>query len=629
MRIGLLIFTAVTLMAQFASAQEEADHTVFKWVVVDDNRIFATTDPSKFDPDNPDKHVQYQFLKELCAARYCSAFNREKVGKAAYCGNIKITCNDDRMSQKGKIRSWGMLPSQLETNWDELKGRYADGYATSRSRQIRAYAADASAKYCAWKLEPEENEFTEGSCDDKRFNVQRGAQHKIWFKTAASPGELKTARSFFREAVVKDVAVLVLGDSYASGEGNPHWLANFNSSKAGQTYNSNLDQWWDRKCHRSLLSYPSQALAVAAVQSKQLNGPVKYTFTLLSYACSGAELGKSKVVASPEGRPAWSGGILDAYEGRETLEQLRYLSKLHNTDLAAVGQGDHIIPQIEQAERDLCEDTSEIPCKSFRKPEFIVISIGGNDAGFGPVLLQLLSWCKAKERVDGKEACASDMINERIAKDYKPGMAALAKRLQRLIGDDTVVLLTQYPDITSAKRAPGETVERKCDDYNFAKVMGPERFEGIGLDYPIIGKWRVQEFLGLTASDARMAYDKILGPINRFQEQFVERYPKKWMVLGGIEAMSKQRGWCSQPGWFINFDESKARQYVLPEGQELDPKLTTGIAHPNFFGHDFMAWRLRCHLAEAEIIPRALVFSEGKGSCEAPKRGKLGAAKIR
>jgi len=54
------------------------------------------------------------------------------------------------------------------------------------------------------------------------------------------------------------------------------------------------------------------------------------------------------------------------------------------------------------------------------------------------------------------------------------------------------------------------------------------------------------------------------------------------------------------------------------EDGRIDERFTTGIAHPHFFGHDFMAWRLRCHLASKDIIPRHFVFEEGDGACEPP-----------
>lgn len=615
----VFLFAQLLLSAPAASTPLKPED-VFYWVVVNDNRLFATDEPSKFDPSNPEQQTQYRFLKHLCTARYCSALYPEKVGIPKYCEGIKITCPSDRMKVDGEIRSWGMLPEELKTNWLEAEARYAPGYATSTKRQLRAWLRDPANRRCAWKLEPRDQDFVEGSCTDQRFDVEIDTDYVISVRiTSTVPGR-SIPEPVSRPARVEDVTILVFGDSYASGEGNPHWPASFASP--AQSYGNRLDQWWDRRCHRSLLSYPSQAVAVAAVQSRLHTGKIKYSYTLLSYACSGAEIRKSVVVSTPPDRPYLSGGVLDPYEGREPRSHLEYLKREFGVALPALQSArahENLPAQIEQAKEDLCIEKQNGVCTRNRQPTFIVLSVGGNDAGFGPVLAELIYKCKRITRLNGAEACARQLVTERIEKDFKPGLDALAEQLKPLMGENTVVLLTEYPDITSAKPDPVNKLKtRFCDDFNFERVLSPARLDSIGWRAPMYINRYLLRIFAVKAQEARWAYEKMLRPINDTLRKFArERYPT-WQLLGGIEAMSKGRGWCSRPNWFVTFDESKSRQGALSERGRINEAFTTGIAHPNFFGHDFMAWRLRCHLASKDIIPRHLVFAEGHGACEPP-----------
>ncbi len=623
--------------AAFA-ADELSPEKVFKWTVVNENRLLDSGDPSEFDPHKPLKQNQFRFMREFCRARYCGALKPEDIGTDEYCDEKPPACPKGRMkdvdkssiwnwwSNEDDIHIWGALPQAFKTPWIEEEARYDSGYLTSRSRQLRTELYDAKDRECRWKLEPVDSElkvdieFKKGSCTDQRFNVEVGIDYSLSLLIdSAIPGR-SLAQPAIRKARVDDVLILALGDSYSSGEGNPHWPANYSSKSTASTYGEKnpLDQWWDRRCHRSLLSYPSLATAVAAVQSRGLTGPLKYSFTLASYACSGAEIRKSKVALEPPGRPYYSGGMLDKYEGRETLEQLKFFEKKFDITLAATKQAQlqgGLLPQVDQAKRDLCLKKSGEICTEYRHPNYIILTIGGNDVGFGPILVDLIDACHKK---NNKDKCATDLIDNRFGKDLEPGLKDLATALVPLKDSNTKVLIMQYPDITSAKRGEqdksGSNKDTKCDDENFERVLGPDSLKsmGYGVDIPL-------SFLGksVSASEATWAYYSVLDRLNSVLTNFVNDHKNDgWELLGGIEKVSKGKGWCAKPSWFVTFEDSKAKQGVLPEKGRLNPAFTTGVAHPNVFGHNYVAWRFRCRLEKDGILPKGQQYSGGAGSCE-------------
>jgi hypothetical protein len=228
---------------------------------------------------------------------------------------------------------------------------------------------------------------------------------------------------------VQDRLVVGFGDSYSSGEGNPDTpvtLEVFPSAKSIKAFNDGdafklqpnakgefgkhpdiatfksypvaapgaRAQWLDRNCHRSAYSYHLRtAIQLAIRDYKSSDGHSALTF--LGYACSGAEITE---------------GILGAYAGAET-----------NRDIEKSGSGAlHKLSQINRLNLDLCldnpltgtgravdglidvEDNVGKPikggkrpvvfgCKKYARPiDLLIISVGGNDVGFAPLIAYVL-----------------------------------------------------------------------------------------------------------------------------------------------------------------------------------------------------------------------------------------------
>lgn len=123
--------------------------------------------------------------------------------------------------------------------------------------------------------------------------------------------------------------ILALGDSYISGEGTEPFI--------------------DTQCSVSSYSWPYLVSAIMAY-----NDP-KNVYTIINRACSGART--EHVISETFGGPLWEN---------------------NEVSLRAKKQ-----PQIRQAKADLCNVPIDSADDCNISPDYIFLSIGGNDAGFG------------------------------------------------------------------------------------------------------------------------------------------------------------------------------------------------------------------------------------------------------
>jgi hypothetical protein len=172
---------------------------------------------------------------------------------------------------------------------------------------------------------------------------------------AAHPGERRMTARTDEAIVIRDIKIASIGDSFSSGEGNPHTRYVFGSLGAPA-------QWWDDRCHRSLVSSGALAAARLAVELKQAS------ITFVSYACSGAEI-----------RP----GILSEYLGRETVEQIEAKYRDQNrAPNVPFYRGRHLPAQMDRLRTLLCRPGA-LGCLDSAKLDLLLIGTGGNEIGFG------------------------------------------------------------------------------------------------------------------------------------------------------------------------------------------------------------------------------------------------------
>jgi hypothetical protein len=121
-----------------------------------------------------------------------------------------------------------------------------------------------------------------------------------------------------RTVVVKNLLIVSIGDSYASGEGNPDQPQRFDFTGL---FVEKGPEWEDKNCHRSANAGPAQA----ALEIERSDPHTSVTF--LSYACSGATI--------TQGLVGWYDGVESAsspapHEFQQFI--LQTSTALHPTD---------------------------------------------------------------------------------------------------------------------------------------------------------------------------------------------------------------------------------------------------------------------------------------------------------
>ncbi len=437
------------------------------------------------------------------------------------------------------------FPSPFEqgfpTHYDPEKAQYRHRWFHDDARviDVRLTRRADRGKRCLWTLDGRQSAVS--TCGrPARLETALG-RHDLVVKVLG-PGAAEEERRLAIE--VKDLKFVTLGDSFASGEGNPHVTFSENNPRR-------LAEWWDHRCHRSLLSASAQTAIMMAQQRRDTS------ITYVSYACSGATIDQ---------------GIVGPYGGVESAKEARDRLAFYG------GQGDRIphfrgisLPeQIDSAAELLCRVEGQKPCLSAAAPDILTISTGGNELGFGAKV----AGCATGRCVFTRAEMAP--LLARLRERY----GALADRIAAL-GARHVLAMT-YPYLT--RRADGRTY---CGDspFNFERSFVPRLSTFFGF--------------GISRAEGRNAEKVVLEPLNALISEEASR--RGWTVVDGYR---RDRGICVRPGWFLTVGDSDVKQGRIGETREpLDfvGLLPSGAMHPNVFGHAGI--RARLHPEIDRLLP--------------------------
>lgn len=250
------------------------------------------------------------------------------------------------------------------------------------------------------------------------------------------------------EARVKDLLVVGLGDSFASGEGNPDVPAQItNTRRFGNLYPTRLKddvtssaRWLDELCHRSLYSNQMRTALQIAIENP------KAAVTFLGFACSGAAVDDG--ILGPQAHMT--------YASRQEREE-------RSTPRAITGGKRDT--QMAWLLRELCIEKPQkddglwvCPGGAYRRNvDLLLLSVAGNDIGFS----SLVAWSTLRQNTSsrlagwfGATTSAKQFANN--VRDDLPGVyARLAKAIETGIPlrdetgtfDPSRVILSAYPDI--------------------------------------------------------------------------------------------------------------------------------------------------------------------------------------
>lgn len=253
------------------------------------------------------------------------------------------------------------------------------------------------------------------------------------------------------EAHVRDLLIAGLGDSFASGEGNPNLPVAFSETRRFRNMYPERKRndaggnarWTDELCHRSLYGQQLRAALQIAIENPQAS------VTFLDLSCSGA-------------------GITDGILGPQTYVERVASSGGGDVQTAPAIAGGTRESQLYRLMRELCTERPEIrrgvphcPGNAFRRAlDFLFLSVGGNDIGFS----NIVAWATLRESASTAiagflGATVSDEEFSRRMRDILPdSYARLSAALESTVPltsagdgvfDPSRVVLTAYPDLVT------------------------------------------------------------------------------------------------------------------------------------------------------------------------------------
>ena len=456
---------------------------------------------------------------------------------------------------------------RLNWHYDEATGRYSDDYVRPGSWPVNFYGCQTPSD--AATPAATANTYTFLSADGQGLTDQRCAI-QLWFPSEGSYEVRMTVTApdgsvlgrWGKTVVVKDLLIVSLGDSYASGEGNPEYRR-----QEGQTYGD----WVDDRCHRSSYAGPAQA-----ARELERSDP-KTSVTFLSFACSGATIDRD-YLDYDEDVEQYKSDVWDPYKPGSPSRNngSGVLGAYRGAQPPTSSYNDKVPSQLDQLRTALA--LASTPVDRVREIDALVVSAGGNDAGFG----LLAAACLVQEDCVHPDVKYTDVdgsskvtLGTRVSHD----LAALPARYQALhdalaaipnlkIADTYV---TEYPDPGTELSDEGAVVE--CGEI-LEDIMWLPAMEIEGLH-----AW--DRAWGSELSFARKTF---LPGLNGAIRNAATRHG--WHYVDGISAGFAGHGYCvgandsDHPDRFVR-TAAMASVYQGPDAREK----TKGTLHPNERGH--------------------------------------------
>jgi hypothetical protein len=394
-----------------------------------------------------------------------------------------------------------------------------------------------------------------------------------------------------------DKLIVVLGDSYASGEGNPdapvskpRFAGNSdNPLEEGPRQLDNSAVWMSERCHRSLWASPMRAGLGMAAATKTSNNEVLIqtsgAVTVISTACSGAEL--RHLIDPKDLKDLLPSDREPGYQGRETFVEMQMLHKQfgHWSELPLFRSGeptqwDRLKPQVQEV-ADLLDTTSP------SELEAAIISIGGNDIGFGDLITEMLMTKDKKDSPASSEAAKQD-IAARISK-LSGRFQALFKQIDDKLNPTNVYLMA-YPDPTRLMAPSNQHPDPGYCSCDIGDFMGLGFLE--------------RKTICMSEKENRFASNEVVYALNRQLATVAER--QGWYFVHGLEGEPFLAGvtepavklhlphalpdfdthaWCAQRDqrWLRTHADATALQGLLPD--RAIP-FSSGAMHPTANAHE-------------------------------------------
>lgn len=270
-----------------------------------------------------------------------------------------------------------------ETAWNAKTGTYNAKTLFIKNHSVHFdLVGDTLAGECIWKFDSKE---AKGPC-------REGAEFDV---AADTPFTVEVSRDELPIATLKEPTgittklIIGLGDSFASGEGNPDHptvlkdpkkLDNdwFQTKQVGEVIGKSA-AWWDKTCHRSMLSW--QTLYAIHQAITDTHRVVQYA----SFACSGAEIYNG--FFNPQKDPPGSAGTKLKKSQHNALTELLCQSGIESGIVSTTTQTWHEVVKGPAKDQEFFGPVQLAQCsEKVNKVDEVLLSFGGNDFGFSGVV---------------------------------------------------------------------------------------------------------------------------------------------------------------------------------------------------------------------------------------------------
>jgi lysophospholipase L1-like esterase len=389
----------------------------------------------------------------------------------------------------------------------------------------------------------------------------------------------ETPQRVSTEITVRDVLIAGLGDSIASGEGNPDraialadegfcfrsYLGTARSqyyrpSRAGykggraceapdtlQAWQRHSALWFNSACHRSLYSYQTRTALALAVQYPHI------AVTYLPLACTGAT-------------------IADGLFGTQPARECPQTKSAAPCRATVNGQLDELRAALTAAKKRQPD----------RKLDLVLLSIGANDTYFsglvGDVILDTTT-----ERTLFKRSGVIGSLNDSraaLARELPQGFARMREAIKPLLGGDlSRVVYVSYANPTLAAGGTACPGGRGGFDIHPAFNADPQRLANVSA-------YVQNEFLPQLRALATCRSGVLCRDPGADRMTFVDTH----------QAAFANHGFCARASTDPEFD----RECFSATGDSFDPDIVTGASQPMLCGRS--AGEYRAYLPRARWI---------------------------
>ncbi len=443
--------------------------------------------------------------------------------------------------------------------------------------QVRLTGPVPVGATCAWSFDDGDGPQTSTFDCAEPVNLRARYGRTTVANVDVSAGSDATQR-ISTEIAVRDILIAGLGDSIASGEGNPDrpialsdegfcfrsYLGTasaqyYRPSRAGykggraceapdflSVWQKQRALWFNSACHRSLYSYQTRTALALAVQFPHI------AVTYLPLACTGATI---------------ADGLLGYQRVQECLP-----SKTANTCSGTVnGQLSELRDALAAAKRRQPD----------RKLDLVLLSIGANDIYFSGLVADVIVDTPTERALFRRSGVMASVEDSRaaLARDLPQGFSKLREALKPLVGDLSRVIYTSYANPTLADSGTPCPGGRAGFDIHPSFNLQPQRLAAVS-------NYVENEFLPQLKALALCQSGILCRDPRADRMTFVDAHQAAFAV----------HGFCARAESDPEFD----RQCFSASGESFDPDIVTAANQPMVCGRS--AGEYRAYLPRARWI---------------------------